>query len=60
MDYKEVIKNIKEKADERFTDFEQVPESNNLVSNINDEAYIQKPKWVGGTKDYVVLFIDLI
>ena len=51
---------LKEKADYRFDNFEKIPEWNNLVENVDTESYIQKPIWIWGEKEYVILFIDLI
>lgn len=60
MDYQSIIESVKEKAEDRFENFEQIPEWEDLLANVDTEAYIQKPKWIWWQKEYVVLFIDLI
>ena len=53
----EYIDNLKELSDERFDDFE-IEEIKSL-ERISDEAYLEKPTWLGGDKEFVCLFIDL-
>ncbi|NCS98853.1 hypothetical protein GW764_01565 [Candidatus Parcubacteria bacterium] len=53
----EYINELKEKSDKRFDDFDIIEIDN--INSILDKAYIDKPTWLGGDKEFVCLFIDL-
>jgi class 3 adenylate cyclase len=57
MPINDFIKDLKEKAQKRFDEF-QIEEVN-TISSIKDDAYLEKPTWVGGDNKFVCLFIDL-
>lgn len=51
------IKDLHQKSEERFNDFEI--EEVSTIKQIEENAYLQKPTWLGGDKKFVCLFIDL-
>ena len=55
----DVIETLREKADKRYDEFKIKEDTKSLIDNISDDAYIQKPIWIWGDKEYVALFIDL-
>ncbi len=57
MPIKDFITELKEKAEKRFDEF-QITEID-TISSIKEDAYLEKPTWVGGDTKYVCLFIDL-
>jgi len=57
MKIQEFIKELKENSEKRFKDFEI--EEITSISRIKEEAYLEKPTWIGGDEKFVCLFIDL-
>lgn len=57
MKIRDFIKELEEKAEERFEKFKI--EEINSISHIREEAYLEKPTWVRGDSKFVCLFIDL-
>ena len=57
MPIKDFITELKEKAEKRFEEFKIV--EIDTISSITEDAYLEKPTWVGGDAKYVCLFIDL-
>jgi class 3 adenylate cyclase len=57
MKIKEFIKELKEKSEKRFDDFKI--EDLESIKDITEEAYLEKPTWVGGDKEFVCLYVDL-
>jgi class 3 adenylate cyclase len=53
----EFIKDLKEKSEIRFNDFE-IEETSSIL-RIKDDSYLEKPTWIGGDTKFVCLFIDL-
>lgn len=51
------IEELKEKSEERFNDFKI--ENILSIKAIQEDAYLEKPVWLGGDKKFVCLFIDL-
>jgi len=51
------VNDLKNKAEKRFEEF-QIDEID-TISSIKDDAYLEKPTWVGGDHKFVCLFIDL-
>jgi hypothetical protein len=56
-DIQSYIDELKKKSEERFDQFKI--EEINGIQEIEDEAYLEKPTWLGGDKQFVCLFIDL-
>ncbi len=54
---KKFITELKEKSEERFKDFKI--EEIESIKHITEDAYLEKPTWVGGDKEFVCLYIDL-
>lgn len=57
MTLKEILLNTKERANERYDNF--AIEEIRTISRVSDEAYLEKPTWLGGDEEFVCLFIDL-
>lgn len=57
MPIQDFITELKEKAEKRFDDF-QFSEIDS-ISSIKEDAYLEKPIWVGGDNKFVCLFVDL-
>jgi len=51
------VNDLKNKSEQRFNEF-KIEEIENL-GQILDKAYLEKPTWLGGDKEFVCLFIDL-
>ena len=51
------LEELKKKSDERFDAFEI--ENISSIKQIQEDAYLEKPVWLGGDKKFVCLFIDL-
>ncbi len=51
------ISDLKEKSEERFNNFVVKPIES--IADIEEQAYLEKPIWLGGDKKFVCLFIDL-
>lgn len=51
------IDSLKERSDKRFDDFKIEPI--NSLKSILDNAYLEKPIWLGGDNKFVCLFVDL-
>ncbi|MCE9585625.1 hypothetical protein K8Q94_03335 [Candidatus Nomurabacteria bacterium] len=51
------IEDLKKKSEERFEQFKIVDISS--IKEISNDAYLEKPTWLGGDKKFVCLFIDL-
>lgn len=56
-DIQAYINQLRDKAEERFNDFEIKPISS--IKEIREDTYLEKPIWLGGDKKFVCLFIDL-
>jgi len=54
---KELLDELYVKSEKRFNDFKI--EEIDSISHIKDDAYLEKPTWVGGDTEFVCLFIDL-
>ena len=50
------VNDLKNKSEQRFNEF-KIEEIENL-GQILDKAYLEKPTWLGGDKEFVCLFID--
>lgn len=48
---------MKAESDKRFNDFKI--EEIDSIAKIRDEAYLEKPTWLGGDTEFVCLFVDL-
>ncbi len=57
MDIKAYLRDLEQKSDERFDQFEILEISS--IKQVQDDAYLEKPIWLGGDKKFVCLFIDL-
>lgn len=57
MAIQDFINELKEKAEKRFDDFKI--EEIDSISSIKEEAYLEKPTWVGGDNKFACLFVDL-
>ncbi len=53
----EIFGELKNKSDFRFNNFKI--EKIDGISRIQDEAYLEKPTWLGGDTEFVCVFIDL-
>lgn len=51
------IAELKDKSEKRFNDFDIQEISS--IGDIQNEAYLEKPIWLGGDNKFVCLFIDL-
>lgn len=51
------IEELREKSEERFSNFRI--ENISSIEDIQDDAYLEKPVWLGGDEKFVCLFIDL-
>jgi class 3 adenylate cyclase len=51
------IDDLKRKAEKRYNDF-KIDEID-TISKIKEDAYLEKPTWVGGDNKFVCLFVDL-
>lgn len=51
------IDDLREKSEKRFDEFKIVKIK--TLAEIADEAYLEKPTWLGGDSEFVCLFIDL-
>jgi class 3 adenylate cyclase len=56
-DIQNYIDSLKEKSEERFDNFKIIEVDS--INAILDKAYLEKPTWLGGDKEFVCLFIDL-
>lgn len=52
-----LFKTIKEDSDKRFDDF--VIKDIKTLDTISDDAYLEKPIWLGGDEKFACIFIDL-
>lgn len=57
MPIQDFITELKEKAENRFNEFKIVEIDS--ISSIKEDAYLEKPIWVGGDNKFVCLFVDL-
>jgi class 3 adenylate cyclase len=57
MSIRDYIETLKEKSEERFNNFSIVEIDS--IKEILNKAYLEKPTWLGGDKEFVCLFIDL-
>lgn len=57
MGIQDFIDELIKKSEERFNEFKI--EEIKSISHIEDNAYLEKPTWVGGDARFVCLFIDL-
>jgi len=53
----DIFNKFKKDSEDRYNNF--VIGSINSISTISDEAYLEKPTWLGGDEKFVCLFIDL-
>jgi len=54
---KDIFENFKEESEGRYNKFEIEPIS--TISRISEDAYLEKPTWLGGDGNFVCVFIDL-
>jgi len=54
---KDIFANFKKESEERYNKFEI--ESTSTISRISEDAYLEKPTWLGGDGNFVCVFIDL-
>lgn len=59
MGLQEYLEKIKNESEERFDKFAIEEIGNRSIRYISDNAYLEKPVWLGGDNKYVCLFIDL-
>lgn len=57
MTMQEYLDHLKVESDKRFEDFKI--EEIDSIEKIREEAYLEKPTWLGGDTEFVCLFIDL-
>jgi len=53
----DIFVKLKEDSEERYDNFEI--ESISSISKISEDAYLEKPTWLGGDEKFVCVFIDL-
>ena len=56
-DIQSYIEELRKKSEDRFDAFKI--ENISSIKQIQDDAYLEKPIWLGGDKKFVCLFIDL-
>ena len=56
-DIRSYIEELRKKSEERFDGFKI--ENISSIKQIQDDAYLEKPIWLGGDQKFVCLFIDL-
>ncbi|MFA5925620.1 MAG: hypothetical protein WC831_01690 [Parcubacteria group bacterium] len=59
MGIQEYLDKIKDESEERFNNFDIEEIGSKSIKYISDNAYLEKPVWLGGDNKYVCLFIDL-
>lgn len=57
IDIQDFFKKLKQDSEERYDNF--AVEEIGSIKRITEDAYLEKPTWLGGDEEFVCLFIDL-